>query len=240
MRERESSSASQSIKTKNAKQGGFVGLELGLGIADSKGFNSETPNDTFFDKKNYPHFPINFQFGYQWYFTQTMGLRLKGYVGYSNYFKEVLREKGYDADIDPDTNLPYGNYDFAYITNIHAIQYGAELAYIWDFLEKGKHTLGLDIAPLGFEGSTYFGKLKAQFSGDSSNGSQTMDLTSYTKGAYTASIGLHYYYNVNHQVFLSYKLRTYSNKAGQKLKTSGAIVSTASNHAILLGYAYKF
>ena len=200
-----------------------------------------------------------------------MGLRLKGYVGYSNYFKELLNESHTDTDTgyyDGDTGYVISEHftsttDTKAVVNLdsHAIQYGAELAYIWDFLEKGKHTLGLDVAPIGLEVSTYFPKFKHKTSGsttytwsgagtnntglpdtftESNDRSASVSFETHTKLAYSASIGLHYYYNVNHQVFLSYKLRTYSNKAGQKLKTSGAIVSTASNHAILLGYAYKF
>lgn len=276
-RERESSSASQSIKTKNAKQGGFVGLELGLGIANVNYIQIDnTTGETYQSyKKTYPHFPINFQFGYQWYFTQTMGLRLKGYVGYSNYFKELLNE----SRTDTDTGYYYGDTGYVIsqdftstrdnkvVMNLdsHAIQYGAELAYIWDFLEKGKHTLGLDVAPIGLEVSTYFPKFKYKTSGsatytwsgtgandtglpdtftESNDRSASASFETHTKLAYSASIGLHYYYNVNHQMFLSYKLRTYSTTPTAKMKnddsTDTTKISNVANHAMLLGYAYKF
>ena len=170
-----------------------------------------------------------------------MGLRAKGYVGYSNYYYTLFREKGYDEQIDPDTNQPYGNYDFSYILNAHGIQYGAELAYIWDFLDKGKHTIGLDIAPLGLEGSTYFGKISAKTNGVTE---VELNIKTHTKFAYTASIGLHYYYNANHQVFASYKIRSYSTTPTAKSKNSNEYgttkISNTANHAFLLGYAYKF
>ncbi|MGX3043555.1 hypothetical protein [Helicobacter sp. T3_23-1056] len=194
-----------------------------------------------------------------------MGLRAKGYVGYSNYYYTIFREKGYDERIDPDTNQPYGNYDFSYILNAHGIQYGAELAYIWDFLDKGKHTIGLDIAPIGLEASTYMPKYKYKTTGsttytwtgtgqnttglpdtftESNNRSASAAFETHTKFAYTASIGLHYYYNANHQVFASYKIRTYSTTPTAKLKSSDEYsttkISNVSNHAFLLGYAYKF
>ncbi len=163
-----------------------------------------------------------------------MGLRAKGYVGYSNYYYTIFREKGYDE-------YDGSYYDYAYILNAHGIQYGAELAYIWDFLDKGKHTIGLDIAPLGLEGSTYFGKITAK-----TNGVAELEgnIKTHTKFAYTASIGLHYYYNVNHQIFASYKIRTYSTTPTATLKfkdyVSPVKISNVSNHAFLLGYAYKF
>ena len=171
-----------------------------------------------------------------------MGLKAKGYVGYSNYYYTFYREKGYDPRIDSDTNQPYGNYDDAYILDAHGIQYGAELAYIWDFLDKGKHTIGLDIAPIGFEGSTYFGKLQSKYSSDLEGLTKhNMTINTYTKFAYTASIGLHYYYNVNHQVFFAYKIRSYSTTPTAKLKTNDTTkISNTANHALLLGYAYKF
>lgn len=226
-------------------------------------------------KKTYPHFPINFQFGYQWYFTQTMGLRLKGYVGYSNYFKELRNESYTDTDTgyyDSDTGNQISadftsTRDTKVVINLdsHAIQYGVELAYIWDFLEKGKHTLGLDVAPIGFEASTYFPKFKFKGSGsttyiwsgtgtnntgfpdtftESDDRSASASFETHTKLAYSASIGLHYYYNTNHQMFLSYKLRTYSTTPTAKMKnddsTASTKISNVANHAILLGYAYKF
>ena len=164
-----------------------------------------------------------------------MGLKAKGYVGYSNYYYTLYREKGYNEDGG-------FNYDAAYILDAHGIQYGAELAYIWDFLDKGKHTIGLDIAPIGFEGSTYFGKLQSKYSSDLEGLTKhNMTINTYTKFAYTASIGFHYYYNVNHQVFFAHKIRSYSTTPTAKLKTNDTTkISNTANHALLLGYAYKF
>ena len=160
-----------------------------------------------------------------------MGLRAKGYIGYSNYYYTIFRDKFYD-EYD-------GSYDDgAAILNAHGIQYGAELAYIWDFLDKGKHTIGLDIAPLGLAGSTYFGKVQYKSNGATIG---NVNIKTHTKFAYTASIGLHYYYNVNHQIFASYKIRTYSTTATANLGDAGITkISNVSNHAFLLGYAYKF
>lgn len=200
-----------------------------------------------------------------------MGLRLKGYVGYSNYFKELANGTFIDSGTGYYDNAGNSQQaDFTYTTNnnivvsldSHAIQYGVELAYIWDFLERGKHTFGLDVAPIGLEASTYFSNLKDKVSGSttytySGTGTNNTGLPStftesndetfklgfdtHTKLAYTASIGLHYFYNTNHQVFLSYKLRTYSITPTAKNKNTGTgKISNVANHAILLGYAYKF
>ncbi|MGX2971461.1 hypothetical protein [Helicobacter sp. T3_23-1059] len=206
-----------------------------------------------------------------------MGLRAKGYIGYSNYFKELYKHtfsNEYDATsgyYDKNTGTYYQEFesvtngDYVFSLDSHAIQYGVELAYIWDFLDKGKHTIGLDIAPLGLEASTYMPKHKYKATGsttytwtgtgtnntgfedtftESNNASRSQAFETHTKFAYTASIGLHYYYNVNHQIFASYKIRTYSTTTTATLKfkdyVSPAKISNVSNHAFLLGYAYKF
>lgn len=179
-----------------------------------------------------------------------MGLRAKGYIGYSNYFKELYKHtfsNEYDATsgyYDENTGTYHQEFesvtngDYVFSLDSHAIQYGVELAYIWDFLDKGKHTIGLDIAPLGLEGSTYFGKVQYKSNGATIG---NVNIKTHTKFAYTASIGLHYYYNVNHQIFASYKIRTYSTTATANLGDAGITkISNVSNHAFLLGYAYKF
>lgn len=140
------------------------------------------------------------------------GVRVRGHFGYTNYNAKLT--SWYTTKTN---NVSLTSY---------AIQYGAEAQLIWDFLDYEAHTLGIHFAPLGFEGSTFFGE--AKYDGGSE------DLGSHTKFAFTASFGLHYYYAINHQVYATYKYRTYSPAYNSEKYYS------VSKNVFMLGYAYKF
>ena len=108
--------------------------------------NTNTSLGIFSGSKDSVIFPINIMGGYQWYFYNRkwfhLGVALRTHIGYTNY--NVVLEDYYVY------SYKYGILDIT----AHGIQYGMEAQFIWDFLNIGAHTLGVHIAPLGFEGST--------------------------------------------------------------------------------------
>ena len=205
------SSQQYTFGLKEAKTGGFIGAEVGIGSAFASipwrlsGYAYGGSN------YGYTVVPLNIFGGYQWYLYDqphyAFGIRVRGHIGYTNYNTTV----GGAPEISLTSN---------------AIQYGAEAQVVWDFLDYEAHTIGLHFAPLGFEGSTFFGKAKT-------NG-VTYDLGSHSDFAFTLSIGLHYYYAINHQVSATYKYRTYSERVN-----TNKYYSVATS-VFMLGYAYKF
>lgn len=201
---------------KKAKTGGFIGAEFGVGSAFASipwrisGYAYGGSNN------DYVVVPLNIFGGYQWYLYDqpyyTIGVRVRGHIGYTNYNATL----GYAPDIS--------------LTS-HGIQYGAEAQFVWDFLDYESHTAGIHFAPLGFEGSTFFGKGVENNIGTPRN----IELGSHTKFAYTIGIGLHYYYAENHQVYLTHRYRTYSTSADSKTK-----YYSVANNVFSFGYAYKF
>lgn len=206
--------------------GCFIGGEVGLAVTDNwiwfnedSGFFSTASTLSPNIKSVNPI--VNLTFGYQWYYMQNQGLRVKANIGYANYntkFKDLeLRNQKYK--IEKETN---------------AIQYGLEIAWLWDFVRSGKHTLGLNLGT-GFEGSSYFGNVTLQ------NKETLNDFTDFT---WLTSIGLHYYFNVNHQIGLAYAYKgNYSTIKGainEQSKQYLRAVATSPRNQILLSYAYKF
>lgn len=169
--------------------------------------------------------------GYQWYFLDKpwlhLGLRLKGYLGYSNY------------SVDNSHNDSISN-----ITS-HAIHTGIEVGAIYDFVQYKEHTLGIYIAPIGFELSALFGNVTIKNNDTMIN--KTFSLTPYVTFTYKYSMGLHYYYNVNHMVFLGYQInwsyggskdKYNGNRSLDNLKSMG--FQAHHFHSFMIGYAYKF
>lgn len=195
------------------KQGGFIGAELGLGETSvylQGGFSGTgiSPN-------------INIFGGYQWYFTDYpyfhLGLRLRGHLGYSYH----------GADVS------YYSWSTPHSVSAHSLQGGVEPAFIWDFLDYKKHTLGWYFAPIGFEIAGFFGSVTP------SGSAESIDLTSYTKFIWLVSSGVHYYYNNKHLVFLGYRYRKVFGGYSQSTSTTlGFVVQPW--HSFVVGYAYKF
>ena len=207
------------------KQGGFIGGELGF----SDGWIGVNSNADIIsaDTTFVPH--INMIGGYQWYFLDKpwlhLGLRLKGYLGYSNY------------SVDNSHHL-------SNITS-YAIHTGIEVGAIYDFVQYKEHTLGVYIAPIGFELSALFGNVTIKNNDTIIN--KTFSLTPYVTFTYKYSMGLHYYYNVNHMVFLGYQInwsyggskdKYNGNRSLDNLKSMG--FQAHHFHSFMIGYAYKF
>lgn len=224
------------VGIKKPKTGGFVGGEIGFGGAytwiDAYIYNAQGQyQGNYWGSSDHTAIPLNVFGGYQWYFYDRpwfhFGVRVRGHIGYTNYNTEVA------------------NYRWAYGNNVtlsissHAIQYGAEAQFLWDFLNMGKHTLGWHISPVGLEGSTFFGSVTAT-GGGNNFGTISNDLKIATKFSYIFSTGFHYYYNARHIVFATYKSRYYNNSYNAVSGTNTIYYYTYANNLLMLGYAYKF
>lgn len=214
---------------KYSATGCFIGGELGLAITDNWFWLDNNITDNITEEQTFPLSKnttsanpiINLTFGYQWYYMQSQGIRIKANVGYANYYT-TLKNFTELMDIDKNTN---------------AIQYGLELAWLWDFVRKGKHTLGIDLGT-GFEGSTFFGKISRKIKEGTFN-TFNDDLNNFTSFTWITRIGLHYYFNINHQIGLAYAYKgSYTAVDGQKQYL--VKLSTSPRNQILLSYAYKF
>ena len=167
---------------------------------------------------------IAFDIGYQWYFAQNAGFRFKGYIGYESYSAKDMRATAANNQPNMDFNLAS-----------HALQYGLEARYLYDFIYGGEHTFGANIG-VGFGGSSFFNAI--MIPGDADVPASTHNFKSYTRATWTSGVGLHYFYHSHHQILLSYLYRGYTDE----LKTINPIISTSAfaNHTIQLSYAYKF
>lgn len=225
----------------NPKTGGFIGAEVGIS-SSYNGMRARVdivePNTGaimdyfhFYDSKNSVVFPINLMGGYQWYFYNRpwfhLGVAIKAHIGYTNYNEEF---EDYRSD---------GRWWASEVT-AHGIQYGLEAKFLWDFLNKGNHSLGVSVAPLGFEGSSIIYNEKYDFGSLNTYEDRGKQYGRAEKGTkttftYTFSGGLHYYYNINHQLFVYYKYRFYSD-----IITGKTGYAFAPSHTLMTGYAYKF
>ncbi len=173
--------------------------------------------------------------GYQWYFYNRpwfhLGVAIKAHIGYTNYnvnLSDYQTNRGMTFDI-----------------TAHGIQYGLEAQFLWDFLNKGNHSLGVSVAPLGFEGSTILWSIKGRTDYWYVPNYITIRLSNWntnlenqTTFTYTFSGGIHYVYNINHKVFIYYKYRYYSDISAPSL--GGFSLAFAPSHTLMTGYAYKF
>ncbi|KAA8711480.1 outer membrane beta-barrel protein [Helicobacter canis] len=210
---------------KHSNTGCFVGVSVGFAPATSR-LDFQTNGETFIKqpKKESFSFPIAFDLGYQWYFAQNSGFRFKGYIGYENYSAkdmEVVASGGADR---LETELAS-----------HALQYGLEARYLYDFIYGGAHTFGASIG-VGFEGSSFFNTATMLFGGGEASRSNA-----YTRATWTSGVGLHYFYHSHHQILLSYLYRGYTDEL-KTITTEDPFlkVSAFANHTIQLSYAYKF
>ena len=123
----------------------FVGVSVGFAPATSR-LDFQTNGETFIKqpKKESFSFPIAFDLGYQWYFAQNSGFRFKGYIGYENYSAKDMEVVALGGADRLGAELAS-----------HALQYGLEARYLYDFIYGGAHTFGANIG-VGFEGSSFF------------------------------------------------------------------------------------
>ncbi|WP_082942409.1 MULTISPECIES: outer membrane beta-barrel protein [unclassified Helicobacter] len=225
-------------KGQHASTGCFIGGSVGLAFGENwiPPFSTVNGSDNIgSQEKSFTAFPVNIDLGWQWYYAQNAGFRFKGYVGYSYYGTKF------------DELATISNGTLTFDTSIHALQYGLEASYLYDFIYKGDHNFGAHLS-VGFEGTSFVGQ-----SVDITDSSRTRGTTfpSYSKFTWTSGIGIHYFYKVHHQFFLSYLYRGYTNDKTAANESNGVNeaggvranlfeISTTPSSTIMLSYAYKF
>lgn len=114
-----------------------------------------------------------------------------------------------------------GNFDISFENKLYnAVNFDVSPHLIWDFLNVDEHTLGWHFAPFGFGMQFYIAEGGILKTGGSSGGSG-FSIGDANLG-YLFQTGLHYYHNLHHQVYVTYR-------SGNTYK-----------HTFKLGYAYKF
>lgn len=227
----------------NSKNGGFIGVEgvlgggdLNFSVSEVDTYSSEYSNriyDVVVPHKLNVTFDMGLVGGYQHYFgdSQRHGIKVSAhlYSGFGNNYNmlydppvEVINDS-YETQSSDGTMMTVTNTGTAktttkVIVSYIPIKFGFDVKYLYDFLQRGKHTLGLNVG-LGYEFDAYInGKEKVSFIRDS----ETTDSISskvtqhhyedqkdynldniYSNGIYPV-IGLHYYYG-HHQFELMYR-----------------------------------
>ena len=160
-----------------------------------------------------------------------LGLRFSGHIGYALYSKDKY----------------FSNHTEQHSISAHSVQYGANLGLMWDFVDTAKHTFGIYVAPLGFEGSTLFGDYTIKptdYITYITLGSTAYKLYTHTKFAYALSAGFQLMHKHHHLIFFTYRLRLYNDKQSKttyKYENVSHIGFTVQPiHSGILGYAYKF
>ncbi len=197
--------------------------------------------------------PIYIIGGYQWYFYNkphfNLGLRVNGYVGYSY---QKLKTKDIEENYDTDTPNLDTNKETITINNMHYIYYGAEAQFLWDFLDRGSHTLGVHFSPIGFMGLVFIDNSTLDSEMVYVNGGNppwyyhSKNKQEHYATYYTISFGLHYYLNVHHQLFMTYQhqlmisFSRYIDGVKDELQSKVALEMDKGSAQIFFGYSYKF
>ena len=96
--------------------------------------------------------------------------------------------------------------------------HGVNLSYLLDIVHGGNHTFGGDIG-FGVELTSIFGADNVKTT-NSNSPNLDMITSGYTQFATTYSVGLHYFYKIHHQFFLTYQYRFYRNSSTMDIKTT--------------------
>lgn len=216
----------ESVQSSNVDKSGFLGFckgeyaNTGCFIGAEVGYAPSVKNYVFAAysgtsiTQNTYALPINLILGWQVYSAKNWGWNFKAFFGYA----------GYSSDIKtPDNNTEK--------FNSSALHYGIEASYLYDFIISQQHTFGMNVG-IGYEFGTFIGQKL-----------DTTSLDSYTKTSFISSIGVHYFLNVNHQFWLTYKYKSgYNVGDGGSMNVEGAQVkySSTPNNVLTFAYAYKF
>lgn len=176
--------------------GCFVGFEMGI---NSFAFLGN-------DRYSFRTFPANIIFGYQHFFTHRSGLEIRANLGYSYDYIQL-----YDNDFSS--------------ANMHAVQYGLEIAYLINFGKPRENfAWGMDFG-LGVGAISFYGDNTA--------------LIEHNTKAYLTMlrVGFHWYYT-NHLFWLNFKGNGGRDKVGQTSQT--IINSNPSFLGLTFSYAYRF
>lgn len=229
---------------KKTKNGIFIGIEGGLGT-----------NNFNYDYKRYSHadgrvvsisgfslssttFDLGLIGGYQHYFgeSQRHGIKASAHI-YSGFGNNWKREKKYQGLI--------GSYTRTDIYSYLPVKIGFDVKYLWDFLERGKHILGLNVG-LGWEFDWYVKGVITTTRSNSSDKYTGKLETIFSNGFYPV-VGLHYYYG-HHQFEALYRFGGILENKGEyswvtynyfndKIVRKDFLVS---NSYFTLNYAYRF
>lgn len=216
----------ESAQSSNVDKSGFLGFckgeyaNTGCFIGAEVGYAPSVKKYVFADTtgfsvtQNTYALPINLILGWQVYSAKNWGWNFKAFFGYA----------GYSSDIkEPDNNTEK--------FNSSALHYGIEASYLYDFIISQQHTFGMNVG-IGYEFGTFIGQKYG-----------TTSLDSYTKTSFISSIGVHYFLNVNHQFWLTYKYKSgYNVGDGGSMNVEGTQVkySSTPNNVLTFAYAYKF
>lgn len=217
-------SKNQSVQSSNVDKSGFLGFckgeyaNTGCFIGAEVGYAPSVKNylvdHTGSVTQNTYALPINLILGWQVYSAKNWGWNFKAFFGYA----------GYGSDIKaPDNNTEK--------FNSSALHYGIEASYLYDFIISQQHTFGMNVG-IGYEFGTFIGQKL-----------DTESLDSYTKTSFISSIGVHYFLDVKHQFWLTYKYKSGYNVGdggNQNLNGSQLKYSTTPNNVLTFAYAYKF
>ena len=212
-----------------ANTGCFIGAEVGYASGVKNYLFADDGYSSFSSTQNTYALPINIILGWQVYSAKNWGWNFKAFFGYA----------GYGSDL----NLDDGSFAIPAKFSASALHYGIEASYLYDFIVSQQHTFGMNVG-IGYEFGTFFGQ---NINGSRSDGSMTasidLDLDSYTKTSFISSIGVHYFLDVNHQFWLTYKYKSgYNVGDGGNQNVNGAQLkySTTPNNVLTFAYAYKF
>lgn len=191
---------------KEAFTGCFVGFEVGI---NSFAFLGN-------DRYSFRTFPASIIFGYQHFFTHRSGLEIRANLGYSYDYIQL-----------------YGDY-FSGV-NMHAVQYGLEIAYLINFGKPRENfAWGMDFG-LGVGAISFLGELNG---GTPQYGDNTALIEHNTKAYLTMlRVGFHWYYT-NHLFWLNFKGNGGRDKVEQTFQT--IINSNPSFLGLTFSYAYRF
>lgn len=187
--------------------GCFVGFEVGI---NSFAFLGN-------DRYSFRTFPANIIFGYQHFFTHRSGLEIRANLGYSYDYILQLYDSYFSS------------------VNMHAVQYGLEVAYLINFgRPRENFAWGMDFG-LGVGAISFLGELNG---GTPQYGDNTALIEHNTKAYLTMlRVGFHWYYT-NHLFWLNFKGNGGRDKVGQTSQT--IINSNPSFLGLTFSYAYRF
>lgn len=210
----------------NSKNGGFIGVEGVLGGGDITLQIGDTKPKIFFLSKSNTTFDLGLVGGYQHYFgdSQRHGIKISAhlYSGFGNSWEL--------SSINP-MNREKTTGTISYIP----IKFGFDVKYLYDFLQRGQHTLGLNVG-LGYEFDSYI-------NGKSDSNGFHQDLDNIFLNGFYPVVGLHYYYG-NHQFELMYRFGGILNEQTTKVVfddidlTQTITLNTKSY--LTINYAYRF
>ncbi|TLD95406.1 outer membrane beta-barrel protein [Helicobacter jaachi] len=227
-------------KGESVHTGCFIGLDVQYTDTDystsidfMETSNAGTNNLFGSSLKSIAAFPLNLNIGWQYFFSQDYGIRIKGYLGYANYSS---------GDINTAINGMPELINMNMSLSSHALNYGLSATFLYNLINTYKHTFGFDVG-LGFEGTSFLdNSLKVAMLETSYN----QNISFASQFGFTATMGIHYFFKLNHQFFAYFKYRGYDG-ARSKITLTNEVgtmdigtIKVIPSSSYMLGYAYKF